>query len=133
MLKQLRVFDPEFIIDEGREYSGFLGLNLKRINGVSVVTQFRKNGVPAFSVPISYRDSPRISEVDAMRAAGLFGSMEIGQSKNMNPMFFVFRVHNKNGELKDEGGGLIVIDSLDGHVWRDDEMVEYMYDFNNVI
>lgn len=131
LLRQLKIFQPNFSPEHGRDYQGFLGLSIPRLKAVAVVTHLRKSGTAAFSVPTKYRDSRRLSVEEAQVLAKAKVLAVVGNVPSKNPMFYVFQSAAKSSP--EEGGGMVTIDALDGHKWTGDEMAEYMYDFNNVI
>jgi hypothetical protein len=132
LMRQMTVLQPTFSPESNREYKGFLDLDLPRLKAVAVVTQFRRSGVSAFNVPIRYRDSLRIAVEEAHLVASAAGQDTVISVSNQNPMFYIFRSSGQQQQVS-EGGGLIIVDALDGHKWSADELAEYMYDFNNVI
>jgi len=140
LLKQLRIFQPDVTFDDGKAYSGFLGLQIDRITAVSVVTHFRNNAVHSLNVPISYREARLLTEAEAYVIAEkhvqkMGGTLADAKCKggSENPMYWVFQIDQHDHCDIHEGGGLVTVDSLDGHLWEMEEMVEYMYDYNNVL
>jgi hypothetical protein len=130
----LRIY-PKAILEEGRPYSGFLGINIDRLSAVSMVTEFRKRKIPCFNVPIAYRDGTTISVDEAIAFArkntGLVEANFTADHRSNVPLWW--SLISDALPNAGEGGGRISIDRLDGHVWRDYETGEYMYDYNNLL
>lgn len=127
------IYDKSLVLSDDKVYSGFLGLNLNRISAVSVVVDFRDNKCVANSVPIEYRDSKLISFDEALLLVSgkynLSMPLVFPFNRQSHPMYWKFLIedHNSVGE----GGGVVLIDKLDGHEWGGYESAEYEYDFNN--
>ena len=140
LLQQLKIFSPSTTFDENRVYLGFLGLELKRIQAVVILMHFRNNGVRSLNIPIKYKGR-LLTEEEARESAerSLLGSGKIIGSmkrpgKVRNPMFWNFVWDQPNsGHGICEGGGNMVVDALDGHIWSADELEEFSYDYLNAI
>jgi hypothetical protein len=140
LINRLTILDPFVHFEATRNYSGFLGLNLKRINAVSAITHLKANGVKCLNIPIIYRDQTLISEEEAEKFAimhttgrGIITGKLHMRNTPRNPMFWYFVV-NRLVEIEvSEGDGIVVIDALDGHIWGTEELSEYLYDYNNCL
>jgi hypothetical protein len=137
-LKFIELFDHSFRYEEYRIYQGYLGVSVDRLKLIPVVSDLRKNHVSCFSVPIEYRDYSNFSFTDAaMKAAQyaeirgeVIASPEVLQSKSA-PVYWVFGLINLGGDCE-KAGGTVAVDRIDGHIWTQSEIEEYMYDFNNI-
>jgi hypothetical protein len=140
LLKQLRIFQPGILFDDDQTYSGFLGLNVNRIKAVAIVAHFRNNAIRCLNIPVRYRDGKLLSEGGARKIAkeyveekGWTLSEKEHRDGQRNPMHWTFQISvNSNTDIY-EGGGTLTVDALDGHIWEMEEMIEYMYDYNNVL
>ncbi|MDQ1835534.1 hypothetical protein [Massilia scottii] len=140
LLKQLRIFSPTTIFEDGKVYSGFLNLELKRIKAVAILTHFRNNGIRCLNIPIKYKGG-LLSEAEARKLAEkhLEGRAEIIDSvkrpgKVVNPMFWKFISNEAPSEPGIfEGGGNVIVDALDGHIWDAEELEEFSYDYLNAL
>jgi hypothetical protein len=124
----------EFLIDPEKSYSGYLGLNVKRLTGLMMLMRLRDViGVRAFNVPIRYRDCPNIGFEEAKWLAK---QRDIGDGRYAadvlwnppHPMYLAFKIAGGDGSI---AGGAICVDQLDGHIWSGDELDEYSHDYNN--
>lgn len=120
-------------VNVDKYYSGYLGLNLKRLIGLMMVMRLQDAGIGAFNVPIKYRDFPHISIDEAKIIAERvdFGDgrraiyTSLGDS---HPLYWVFGLANGDGAI---AGGAVHVDRVDGRVWTNDEIQEYAHDYNN--
>ncbi|MFL9872952.1 hypothetical protein [Paraburkholderia megapolitana] len=112
-----------------------MGVNVDRVELVSVVSELRKAGVSCFSVPIEYMDNPGIDVAEAKVLAKKHAKSmrcaisESGHREGHAPLFWIFDTPANDD---DRAGGVVIVDRLDGHIWRAGEYEEYMYDYNNI-
>lgn len=149
-LREVSIFNPSLSFSENQNYSGFIGANLHRIKAVAVVTRFSSFGIQVFNVPAAYRDNKLLSEVEAYEIAkkhlikkkthvliSLERNKQLltreGDTSLPNPMFWCFLLEACRNQPPVEGMASINVDRLDGHIWSEDEMAEYQYDYNNII
>ncbi|WP_124459409.1 hypothetical protein [Variovorax sp. KBW07] len=128
------------VIDENRYYKGFLGYGIDRLLGVALVTSFRRDGIDALNVPVGYRDGNLLTPeemVDRVKGQLTKGSELLPAKIDENllhPMKVIFKTNAPEFLIVNgEGGGRIVVDRLDGHIWSDYEQAEYAYDYNNLL
>jgi len=136
-LGSLHVFDKNFVCEPEKKYSGFLGLNVNRVKMVSIVVELRCRGLEVFSSAVQYRDLNNIGVEQATKLACCYSAAKGFHvffdplwSMKSPPVFWSFRIVDA-GEVR--VGGTVMIDKLDGHVWSNDEYLEYLYDFNNIL
>ncbi len=138
-LKQLKIFQSDLVFDVNSRYVGYLYMNIRRLHGVAIVTHLRNNRIRSWNIPIQYRDGnllsfEEVSAVAQQHAApsnfNVTSRQRIGDIHH--PMFFFFYL-NKDSNQSDATGRSITVDRLDGHIWTDEEMEEYNYDYNNLI
>lgn len=138
LLQRLHIFDPAARFDRSQTYVGYLGLNLKRITVVAILTHFRTNGVRGLNIPVRYRTDLMPAE-EARLYADIHmeerGGRVMGPRRSVNPMLWHFQVHDPAESSLEprEGGGNMTVDALDGHIWTADESIEYGYDYNNLL
>ncbi|MBC3917478.1 hypothetical protein H8L32_08340 [Undibacterium sp. CY18W] len=140
LLKQLKIFEPKLLFEEDQFYCGFLGLNVNRIVGVAIVTHLRNNRIKSVNVPVEYRDKNLMSEAEAEAVAREHAGNRDVAVRSMarkevvtNPMYWCFQLEAPGSATAMEGGGIVTVDRLDGHIWQIGETEEYMYDYNNVL
>lgn len=128
------------VIDKNRYYKGFLGYSIDRLLGVALVTSFRRGGIDALNVPVKYRDGNllTIEEVAAKVREQLSKGSEVLPVEVdvdlLHPMRIVFKTNaSEFAIINGEGGGKVIGDRLDGHLWSDCEQAEYAYDYNNLL
>ncbi|WP_143072508.1 MULTISPECIES: hypothetical protein [unclassified Variovorax] len=128
------------VIDENCYYQGFLGYSIDRLLGVALIMSLRRGGIDALNVPIRYRDGNLLSLAEvAARVKGQVtkGSEVLPVEVDVNllhPMRVAFKTNAPEFSIANgEGGGRIVGDRLDGHIWSDHEQAEYAYDYNNLL
>lgn len=136
-LKQLTIFKSDITFDDHKFYFGFVGLNIKRIIGVSILSQLKKNNVKCFNIPIEYRENKLMTEDEALEflkkiysAKGSISKIISRKNEHKNPMYWNFNISAKDDNTF-EGGGIISVDALDGHIWNSESLEEYLYDYNN--
>ncbi|MDM5182214.1 hypothetical protein PO883_34155 [Massilia sp. DJPM01] len=133
LLQPLKIFAPEIEFDHNNKYTGFLGLELKRLKAVSIIVHFRKNGVRSLNIPVKYK-SNLISRAEARTYAEKYlegkGTIIDSTTSACDPMFWHFAFSRPDLY---EGGGNLVVDALDGHVWTSDELEEFCYDYLNLL
>ncbi|MFM9923126.1 hypothetical protein VLK31_09065 [Variovorax sp. H27-G14] len=126
-------------INKDAEYSGFLGLRLPRLQGVALVVELRRSGVSSFNVPVEYRDGKLLTEEEILKKAQSYISQEssiwvLERAKaTFHPMVIDLMTDDEKYHLGGEGGGVLVIDRLNGHAWTENEMVNYLYGYNNIL
>jgi hypothetical protein len=135
-LRFIRLFAREFSFDPDVFYRGYLRINVDRVKLVSVISELRKGGIKCFSVPVEYRDRDVISVDEAFALASEYAhSLNLsitprsGEQPCEIPLFWSF---NLTGDENEKVGGIVMVDRMDGHIWKNDEYEEYMYDYNNV-
>jgi len=133
----LSIFDKNFRYQDGQVYSGYMGLNVERIKLVSVVVELRKKGVDAFNVPVRYRDQPKLTKEERFKIAKQHaGSRGDGvafggfRTFNATPMLWSFPLLPSD---ESKVGGVVYVDTLDGHFWDLIEYDEYMHDYNAIL
>lgn len=128
------------VFDKNFYYQGFLGYSIDRLLGVALIMSLRRSGIDALNVPIRYRDGNLLTleEVTA-RVKGQVpkGSEVLPVEVDVNllhPMRVAFKTDAPEFSIANgEGGGRVVGDRLDGHIWSDYEQAEYAYDYNNLL
>ncbi|GLQ91261.1 hypothetical protein [Dyella acidisoli] len=126
--------DINFNVDIDKDYSGFLGLNIRRMQAMMAVMRLRDVRVPSLSVPTKYREEAVISSDEAIQVASSVNLPEgvsvvfSWRNDEHNPMYWIFDKIYPNEERP---GASLLIDKVDRHVWSNDEVDEYQHDFNN--
>lgn len=133
LLQFLKILSPNTDFDVNRKYKGYLGFELKRLKAVSIVVFLRNNGVRCLNIPVRYK-SDLISRAEARLHAEKYlggnGTLIEGGMSAVDPMFWHFSFSQPG---MDEGGGNLVVDALDGHIWDSDELEEFFYDYMNLL
>lgn len=118
--------------------AGFMGLDMPRLDGILFVMELRKANISCMNVPIEYRDQPKLSIEEALQIC----------RERFNPSAYILDFYRRSthpmlwtlgrapypeesGNAPEEGGGLISVDKLDGHIWTNEEQIVYAYDYNN--
>jgi hypothetical protein len=133
---KLPCMPPNYIsIDPAKIYTGYLNMSLNRIKCVAVVSKFRRHGLICYGAPIKYRDVANVTvetafsiAVNRANSLGCVIQLPISCRNSSPPVFWSFKLNCG----ADFVGGAVAVDRLDGHVWSEDEVEEYMYDYNNI-
>lgn len=134
-LQYLHLYQPDFIYDLKQCYTGYLNVNVRRIALVNFVLEFRKRKMQIYNVSVQYRDRKNLSQDEAFECALKQINLEtqhINKTCEYNsPVVWHFPLIFLNGDEK--AGASISVDKQDGHIWTQDELEEYLYDFNGLI
>ncbi|MBB3428193.1 hypothetical protein FHT85_005214 [Rhizobium sp. BK312] len=141
-LQGLNLFTTAGLIDRQKVYREYLRVDLQRLQAVSAVTCLRQSDVVSFSVPIEYRDNENIPQEKARAIADDFlkdSDEQLAGSAAMElcpPVFWAFRISKRafNPDVEERSGSKqIYIDRIDGRIWSYQEVLEYNYDYNNLL
>ncbi|MBV6830429.1 MULTISPECIES: hypothetical protein [Xanthomonas] len=134
-LNVLKILDRSFLGEFPEKFPSFLGVNISRIDLVSVVIAMRGRGLNVFSVPVIYRDSLKVSLESAYEIAIKHSEVAGCRVSLQNdfgfhpPVVWRFSLEDDAGAA----GGLVMIDRCDGHIWTARDHYEYMYDCNAIV
>jgi len=141
-LQGLNLFTTAGFIDGQKVYRGYLRVNLQRLHAVSVVTCLRQSNFVSFSVPIEYRDNENIPQEKARAVADDFlrdsdeQLIHNAATELCPPIFWAFRIGKRvlDPDVEERAGSKhIYIDRIDGRIWSYQELLEYNYDYNNLL
>ncbi|TWB11635.1 hypothetical protein FBZ99_10815 [Rhizobium sp. ERR 1071] len=141
-LQGLNLFTIAGFIDRQKVYREYLRVDLQRLHAVSTVTCLRQSNIVSFSVPIEYRDSENIPQEKARAIAADFlkdSDEQLTHSAATElcpPVFWAFQISKRAVDPDVEervGSKHIYIDRIDGRIWSYQEVLEYNYDYNNLL
>jgi hypothetical protein len=141
-LQGLNLFTATGFIDRQKVYRGYLQVDLQRLHAVSAVTCLRQSNFVSFSVPIEYRDNENIPQEQARAVADDFLKDSDEQlahnaaTELCPPVFWAFRISKRvlDPDVEEQAGSKhIYVDRIDGRIWSYQEVLEYNYDYNNLL
>lgn len=120
--------------DEGRPYVGYLGMNIEKSAGASLVAELRAQNIGALNVPVEYRGGMTLTldQAESFARCHVFNPFARFTTIRTwyNPMWWSLLYSDLPNV--DEGGGLFMIDRMTGRRWHESEVETYMSEYNKL-